>query len=154
MGHYVTNWKGDPSMAPQKQADGSYLFVRPVPPEEVYPMVVAERDTGAFVRALIDVPPGKQLHGVSEYMTWPEFTKLWGEIHGVKTAYKPIPLSEFLMDAPEPVKEEIRPSFQYASEYGFTGGDPEVLKPEDVGSMFVGLVTSDLTISSSMSRSL
>lgn len=69
VGHYVTNWKAFPSMAPQKQPDGSFLTFRPVGPQVKFPFVVTHQDTGAFVKALVDLPPGKDLLGVSQVMT-------------------------------------------------------------------------------------
>jgi NmrA-like family len=69
VGHYVANWKAFPSMAPQKQLDGSFLTLRPVGPNVQFPFVVTHQDTGAFVKALVDLPPGKDLLGVSQTMT-------------------------------------------------------------------------------------
>ncbi len=40
------------------------------------PFGVPYKDTGAFVKSLFDLPPGMNLLGVSEQMTWPEWTKL------------------------------------------------------------------------------
>lgn len=84
IGHYVRNWQASPPLAPQKQPDGSFLIQRTFSPEYKMPFVVTHKDTGAFVKALVDLPPRKNLLGVSEHMTWPEWTKLWGDVLGVK----------------------------------------------------------------------
>jgi hypothetical protein len=127
MGHYVTNWKHHPSIAPQKQADGSFVVEKPSSTKEVIPFVFPQKDTGVFVHALVEMPPGKCLQGVSEYMTWPEWTKLWGDILGVTAVYQEIGEEEFMVGAPDLMRKEIWAGFRYAADFGYTGGDPDVL---------------------------
>ncbi|KAE9362806.1 NAD(P)-binding protein [Stipitochalara longipes BDJ] len=129
VGHYVTNWKAFPSMAPQKQVDGSFLTLRPVGPHVQFPFVVTHEDTGSFVKALVDLPAGKDLLGVSQTMTWPEWMKLWGEILGVKAGFKQVSGDEFFKGVPEPLKRELMDTYDYVEEFGYTGGDPDVLMP-------------------------
>jgi hypothetical protein len=144
VGHYVTNWKAFPSMAPQKQPDGSFLTFRPVGPNIQFPFVDTYQDTGSFVKALVDLPPGKDLLGVSQTMTWPEWMKLWGDILGVKAGFKQVSGDEFFRNVPEPLKKELWDTYDYVEEFGYTGGDPEVLTPEQVRS--VRLVTKTYMI--------
>lgn len=59
MGHYVTNWQAVPATAPKRQSDGIYLTKRPFSGGLQVPFVVPDRDTGAFVKALLDVSPGR-----------------------------------------------------------------------------------------------
>lgn len=66
MGHYVENWKTFGPMAPQRMEHGSSVMRRPTGEETEWQFVVAERDTGEFVRALVDLPAGTELLGVSE----------------------------------------------------------------------------------------
>lgn len=143
MGHYVTNWKAVPAMMPQKQPDGSFLVTRPVGPNVQFPFVDTDRDTGAFVKALVDTPAGIELLGVSESMTWPEWTKLWGDVHGVRTEYKQVSTKEFYAGLPEPLRVELEDSFDYVNEFGYTGGDPDVVTPQQVSfaKLCVGYVT-------------
>ena len=135
IGHYVTNWKMSPPLAPQKQPDGSFLIQRTFGPDFKMPFVVAHKDTGAFVKALVDLPPGKDLHGASEHMTWPEWTKLWGEVMGVKATFKQVSEDEYFNGVPDALKKELTETFRYVEEFGYTGGDPEVLGVEQVGDM-------------------
>ncbi|MBE7182287.1 MAG: NmrA family NAD(P)-binding protein [Terriglobus roseus] len=133
IGHYVTNWKGFDVMAPKRQPDGSYLVLKPEPAETQVPFVCTQRDTGAFVKALVlDLPPGKTLLGVSEFMTWPEWMRLWGDHLGVKAGFAQVPMEEFLKNVPEALKAELSQSYQYAAEFGWDGGDPDVMRVEDV----------------------
>ncbi|KAH8652267.1 hypothetical protein BX600DRAFT_90156 [Xylariales sp. PMI_506] len=133
VGHYLSNWKAFPSMAPQKQADGSFLTLRPVGAHVVFPFVDTHRDTGAFVKALVDLPAGKDLLGVSENMTWPEWMTLWGQILGVRAGYKEVSDEEFFQNVPGPLSQELMDTYDYVEEFGYTGGDPDVLEPDQLG---------------------
>lgn len=132
IGHYVENWKKFSKMAPQKQPDGSYLIERPFGLGLKLPFIVAHRDTGAFVKALIELPPGKDLLGESESMAWPEWMELWGGILGVKAGVKQISKEEFFDGVPTAVKDELWDNYTYCEEFGHTGGDPNVLKPAEM----------------------
>ncbi|KAI9146740.1 NAD(P)-binding protein [Paramyrothecium foliicola] len=132
VGHYVTNWKGFPKMVPQKQPDGTFLLTRTASPSFKMPHVVTHRDTGPFVKALLGMPAGKNIFAVSEYMTFPKWGELWGRILGVKVVYKQVSNDEFFEGAPQAVKEELGDNFDYIEEFGFTGGDPDVLEPEQL----------------------
>lgn len=132
-GHYTTNWRNFLKLAPQKQADGSFIMSRTAPPDFKMPWVVVDRDIGAFVKALVDMPPGRDLLAVSEYMSFPEFAEVWGRVHGVKTTYKQISNEELFEGVPLGFMEEIRDSFDFIHEFSFTGGDPNVLEPSQVG---------------------
>ena len=137
IGHYVRNWQSFPPMAPQKQPDGSFLIERTFSMDYKMPFVVTYADTGVFVKALVDLPPGKNLLGVSEHMTWPEWTKLWGDILGVKATYKQVSEDAHFSGVPDPVKKEFSETFAYIEEFGYTGGDPEVLTVEQVSLIFL-----------------
>lgn len=104
-GHYATNWKTFPAVAPQKQLDASFLTLRPVGPEVQFPFVVTQKDTGAFVKALVNLPPGNDLLGVSETMTWPEWMALWGRVLGVEAGFKQVSGDEFFLNVPAPLKK-------------------------------------------------
>ncbi|KAJ0114798.1 hypothetical protein J7T55_004539 [Diaporthe amygdali] len=132
MGHYVTNWKAFAGLAPQKQADGSFVMSRATSPDFRMPHVVAHRDTGPFVKALVDLPPGKDLLAVSEWMTFPEWMEVWGRVLGVKARYQQISQEEMFKSVPTALAEEIRDGFDYIEEFGFDGGDPDVLRPEQL----------------------
>jgi hypothetical protein len=153
MGHYVENWKSVPGMAPLKQPDGTFLVLRPMAASCQLPIVVAHRDTGSFVKALVDMPPGKDLLGVSQTMSWPEWTALWGRILGVKASFKEVSKEEFFRNLPSHLGQILESSFNYIQEFGYTGGDPNVLKPDTVSS-YVSVMVAMLIFYSSTWRSL
>jgi hypothetical protein len=142
MGHYVTNWRQLAQLAPQRlRPDGGFVMRRTAGPGFRMPFVVAQRDTGAFVRALVaDLPVGTDLLGVSEWMTFPEWAAVWGRVLGVETRYEQVSRDELFEGVPADMKQEIGDSFDYMEEFGFAGGDPDVLDPEQVSGKIKALV--------------
>lgn len=132
VGHYVRNWQTAPPLRPQKQDDGSFVVQRTFSPTFAMPFIVTHLDTGVFVHALADLPAGTNLLGVSEHMTWPAWTELWGKVLGVKASFKQVSYEEFFTGVPEPVKAELADTFKYVEEFGYTGGDPSVVTVEQV----------------------
>lgn len=133
LGHYVTNWKTFPPMAPQKKADGSFVVKRTFSPELKMPFVVPQADTGEFVKALVlDLPVGTEVLAASEFLTLPEWTEIWANSLGVKAVYEHVSPKEFFSGVPDEVEKEFTETFTYVDEFGFTGGDPAVLTAEQV----------------------
>jgi hypothetical protein len=133
IGSYATNWKNMAALGPEKQPDGSFIVFRAVSDSGTIPFVVTNRDTGAFVKALVEQPPGKNLLGVSEMTDWPSWTETWGKVMGVKASLKWLPFEEYMERYPEVVREEIGQSLLFNAEFGWTGGDPNVVTPDEVG---------------------
>jgi hypothetical protein len=132
IGHYVRNWQNGSPLAPQKQSDGSFLVKRTFSPSCEIPFVVTHKDTGAFVKALVDLPPGTDLLSVSEQMTWPKWTEAWSDTLKVKATFKQVSVDEFWAGTPEPVKDELVETFAYVDEFGYTGRDPDILTLDQV----------------------
>ncbi|KAF3396777.1 NmrA-like family domain-containing protein 1 [Talaromyces pinophilus] len=134
LGHYVTNWKTFPPMAPQKQADGSFVVRRTFSPELKMPFVVPQADTGEYVKALVlDLPAGTEVLAVSEFLTLPEWTEIWAKTLGVKAAYEHVSTQVFFQGVPDEVEKEFTETFTYTDEFGYTGGDPAVKTAEQLG---------------------
>lgn len=141
LAHYVENWKISRLLAPHKDADGVYVFKRTWGPDFKMPFVVASNDTGPYVNALVDVPPGQNLFAVSEYMSLPDWVKLWGEVLGVKVRYEQLSDDEFFESAPAAFKQEFVDNFHYVEDFGYTGGDPDIKSMEEVRlCLLVGMV--------------
>ncbi|KAL2060094.1 hypothetical protein VTL71DRAFT_9916 [Oculimacula yallundae] len=122
MGHYGENWRVLKALAPRKESgSGKWLMTRPTSAECVYDFVVAEKDTGEFVRALVELPPGTNLMGVSESMTAPEYAAVWGKVHGVEVGFEQVSYDEFFDGFPKVVQEELGDSFKFLEEFGRCG---------------------------------
>jgi hypothetical protein len=135
MGVFTENWK-EPSFAPQKQADARWVFNDPELPGEfgVMPFVVASRDTGKFVKALVvDQEPGIRLYGVSELRTYGEVAKIWEKVHGTPTVARSVPKDKFAEAWPETIREEVLEFFEFAREFEYAGNDPGLKHPWDLG---------------------
>ncbi|EED20545.1 hscarg dehydrogenase, putative [Talaromyces stipitatus ATCC 10500] len=134
VGHYATNWKQSPSLAPQKQSDGSFIVKRTFTSDFKMPFVVPHKDTGEFVRALtLDLPAGTHILGASEILTLPEWTKIWAETLGVKAVFEQVTFDIFFQGVPDEMKRELSETFAYTNEFGYTGGDPAIKTAEQLG---------------------
>ncbi|KAF4494137.1 nitrogen metabolic regulation nmr [Fusarium agapanthi] len=133
IGHYVTVWRLFDKLGPKLQPGGSYLVSRNTPPDFKMPFIAVERDTGSFVKALVDLPPNKHVMGVSEEMTLPEWVEIWGRVNGVKASYKEISRDKLFVGVPEGFANEIGDAFDYFRELGLSDGDPAVLYPDQLG---------------------
>ncbi|KAL3464481.1 NAD(P)-binding protein [Aspergillus heterothallicus] len=133
LAHYVTNWKNSPALRPHKEANGTYVIKHTFPADFPMLFLVAHKDTGAFVSALVAMPANKHLIGVSEILSWSQWVQLWGKVHGVAATYRQVPEEEYFNGFPYPLMVELRDTFRYVQEFGYTGGDPEVMTAEQHG---------------------
>lgn len=62
----------------------------------------------------------------------PKFIEIWGRIHGVKVGYEQVSYEEFFEGVPPAMREELGDSFKFIEEFGHCGGDPAVMRPEQV----------------------
>ncbi|KAG6850400.1 hypothetical protein C0991_010409, partial [Blastosporella zonata] len=134
VGLYATNWKFYPFTGPQKQPDGTYMVSLPADPNTPLPMIHTRKDTGYLVRALIQVPPGKNLLGFGSMISWNDYMKLWGEILGFPGShYKQVDVETVAKLAPgdKDLGYEVAGGFAFMGEFGFDGGDPTVIHPQD-----------------------
>lgn len=140
VGWYVDNWnfiKGDM----KRTEDGRWYHAGLGKGENLIPFVWTQRDTGPLVRALVEAEPGKSLLGYSELMSWKEYMKVWARVLGLKLAgddgsgHKELSVEEAreAIEGPEELKTEAVESIQYVQEFGWTGGEPGVLHPKDLG---------------------
>jgi hypothetical protein len=123
----------------------AYQFFKKAPGEDVYelvfpgigdvlvPWVHTREDNGKFVKALWNAGPGKTLVGASEMMSINDFVTLWGKINNVPTRWKNPSLVEMQQAWPEELAQEVWESGMFVAEFGWAGGDPETLWPEDLG---------------------
>ncbi|PRP81793.1 putative hscarg dehydrogenase [Planoprotostelium fungivorum] len=68
----------------------------------------------------------------NEYMSFTDFMELWGQHHGVKAGYREISTAEMVKDMPEVMATDLGQAYDFSHEFGFTGGDPEVLELEQI----------------------
>lgn len=90
--------------------------------------VDAQHDTGVITAALVSQPAGKNVIGIREYVQFNDFLKLLEKHLGIKTRVNTGGIA-----LPDELKEEIEQTFKAVDEFGYTGGDPSVIEPKDLG---------------------
>ncbi|KAF2190163.1 NAD(P)-binding protein [Zopfia rhizophila CBS 207.26] len=133
IGEYVTNWKKTVSLGQKKLPDGSFIIRKPHSGKAPIPMIWVERDTGKFVKALVDAEPGKTMLGFGSLIGWEEYIHTWAKIMGVEGKFEEISPEDYLTDLPSNLAREIREGHLFHGEFGWDGGDPEVIHPKDLG---------------------
>ncbi|KAM0431588.1 hypothetical protein ACHAQK_010213 [Fusarium lateritium] len=128
---YLTNWKGDLGK-PSKQPDGSYLLAVPSDGDGKVAFVDAGHDTGAFTKALTQVKPGVVLLGYSSLLSWKEYAALWGKIHNVECHFHRLDRKVLENAIPGGIGEELADMLEYIGEFGYDGGDPDIVYPENL----------------------
>jgi len=136
MGIFQETWKDIPAFRPRKQPDGTFEYVRlkTSGPYQANPEVVATRDTGAFVEALVlHHPAGTDVLGASEIITKPDYAALWGRTLGVKATVRDVEEDEYVKYVPEGFEATIVDDLRFFAEYGYAGGNPKVKTPAELG---------------------
>ncbi|GAB1737777.1 hypothetical protein NU219Hw_g2184t1 [Hortaea werneckii] len=139
MGVFLTNVvKGTEIFRCQIETDNdgskTAIWTPPFPASLPIPWVDVERDTGAFVKALIEAPPKTQLLGVSEWMAFDDWAALWSNVTGVRSRFEDTAFQQ----PPRPSSDvfDFKTMFSqtgyFVNEFGYTGGDPDVVGPEEL----------------------
>lgn len=139
VGVYVDNWRRSPlEIAKDPESDGYYRF-QVSDGREKLPFIWMSRDTGTLVKKLVeDVPPGARLLGVSKMASYRDYLSIWARVVGKDLAgdqgIKQISPNEWAdrVRGNKDHKEHMLETWAFAHEFGYDGGDPEMLYPKDV----------------------
>lgn len=136
MGIFQETWRDIPAFRPRRQPDGTFEYVR-LKCSGSYlanPEVVATRDTGVFVEALVlHQPAGTDVLGASEIITKTDYAALWGRTLGVEATVKDVSEEEYVKHIPEGFEATIVDDVRFFTEYGYAGGNPKVKTPAELG---------------------
>ncbi|TKA76835.1 hypothetical protein B0A55_04631 [Friedmanniomyces simplex] len=132
MGCFADNMVTMPERFGLTKANGELRWAMPMTRKDKLPWIDVERDTGAFVKALLDAPGGTQVVGASEYLDSPEYVKLLCDHLGVTGTYAEVPWNGTVQDDPTGFKLEIAQVYAYVNEFGYDGGDPEVMTADEL----------------------
>lgn len=103
----------------------------PCSPDKPIPHLDVNADTGNFVYAVHQMPPGKA-YMAAEYATWPEFAAAWTRVTGRPLAYREVGFDEMVAATPDhDCGVEVALMFAYSSDPGYDGG-MDLLKAEDL----------------------
>ena len=97
------------------------------------PQIFAQKDSGYFVRALIQSPPGLNLLGYGSKVSWKEYIQTFCDVVKVKNGgCDEMTVGDMDKMIPGGVGEELGEMFAYAVEFGYDGSDPSVISSKDV----------------------
>jgi len=104
--------------------------------ERPLPFVDVNKDTGYFVRALVQSAPGKTLLGAGSTMDLRDYTKLWEKSQGVHCRYQQGTMADLEAATSGKLPPSFAPAFSdttaYVDEFGYDGGDPNTIRPDEV----------------------
>lgn len=139
VGVYVDNWRRSPLEIAKDPESNGYYRVQVSDGREKLPFIWISRDTGTLVKKLMeDVPPGARLLGVSKMASYREYLSTWARVVGKSLAgdqgIKQISPKEYAerVRGDKDHKEHMLETWAFAHEFGYDGGDPEMLYPKDV----------------------
>lgn len=134
MGVFYTSWQFVSLTAPNQLSPGHHKMTLPCSPTTSIPLVDARKDTGPFVRALLQIPPGVNLLGETSLVSWTEYMRVWGKLLGVaKSEYEDVSDESYDEAIPGGFGKELADMFRYMGDVGYDGGDPESVRKEDLG---------------------
>ncbi|EUC46540.1 hypothetical protein COCMIDRAFT_92722 [Bipolaris oryzae ATCC 44560] len=136
MGIFQETWREISAFRPHKKPDGTFEYVRLKcdGPHKENPEVVASRDSGAFVEALVlHHPPGTDVLGASQIISKEDYAALWAKTQGVEATVRDVDEEEYVKYLPEGFDKTVLDDFRFFAEYGYAGGNPKVKTPEQLG---------------------
>lgn len=83
------------------------------------------------MKALIETDPGKTLLAYTAMLSWAEMAQLWAKAMGQTVDFRELSLENLKQQFP--IEGEELLSAKYSTEYGYNGGDPEVIDAATLG---------------------
>jgi hypothetical protein len=146
-GYFMLSWHYMPHKWPGKQSDGTFCFKASTTPDAVLPHLDVQTDTGYYVKALIQMPPGHMVMAAGDWCSWTDWMKKWAKGMGIdesKVSYQQVSAEEMGRDMGD-FGKEVGEMYEYSSQIGYFGGLP-MLKGEDLKKVRTVRVLSKLCI--------
>ncbi|KAG9012071.1 hypothetical protein FRB94_011767 [Tulasnella sp. JGI-2019a] len=129
--------------APQKQADGNYVFATPAAADSVVPLLDADNDYGIFVRKAIESPGATEIYAYGEVISHADVVKQLSEITGKKVTYVQLTEEQYTKGATasglsEIAAKEFSDMYNAIAEFGYYGN-------KEIQSSLQGLVRKPRT---------
>ena len=104
------------------------------------PMIDTRKDTGCFVRALVQTSPGRNLLAFGSMISWKDYMTLWAKILKLPGGYyKQLTIDKVDKIAPGGLGREVAEGWAYQGEFGYDGGDPSIVHAKDVSTSIQSL---------------
>ncbi|OIW22901.1 NAD(P)-binding protein [Coniochaeta ligniaria NRRL 30616] len=127
----ITERRRPAENVPGQLPDGTFEMRFPCSPEKLVPHLDVNANTGNFVYAVHQMPPGKA-YMAGEYLTWPDYAQTWARVTGQSIAYREISFDEMVAATPDhDCGVEVALMFSYSSDPGYDGGR-DLLTAEDL----------------------
>ncbi|KAK3367855.1 NAD(P)-binding protein [Podospora didyma] len=122
-GFFMTSHQILPNSYFNKQPDGSFEMRFCMPATKTTPQLDVNRDTGNFVYAVYQRPPGGEYMAAGSQISWGDYIALWSKVTGVKAVYKEVTYDEQVAAEDDYDKGvEIALMFDYSGNPGYDGG--------------------------------
>lgn len=99
-----------------------------------HPMIAAEEDSGPIVKAMVESPPGKSVVGQREWMSLQGLVQAFTAVTGMEAEAIKTPEGQSKFSHAGDLRQELEDNMAYFNEIGYTGGDPDVIDPQEVRS--------------------
>ncbi|KAF2724742.1 NAD(P)-binding protein [Polychaeton citri CBS 116435] len=144
VGFFATNALKVPQLyGPLRQSDGTYELALPMSGDVPIPLIDLDADLGRLVNALFQTDPGTALLGTTETVSWAQWLDLWAQHNKVTAKYRRATPDEYAAKI-EGISDAVLEEFAFVEEYGFTGGNPHVVDPDELRNRGVTLERSSL----------
>lgn len=106
--------------------------------KEPLPHLDVEADLGRIVVAAVESPPGKKILAAGDMISWSDQLKVWCEVNRVSFGgFDELPIEVFDKFFPIPgLGKELGEMMAFMDEFGYAGGDLNVVLPEEVSNWF------------------
>ncbi|KAH8881212.1 NAD(P)-binding protein [Thozetella sp. PMI_491] len=123
-GCFMGSHKLLPNAYLRKLSDGSFRMELTTVPTKPVPHLDVNADTGNFVYAVHQMPPGLAYMAEGTTCPWPEWIAAWSKAVGVPASYKQVSREEMIKSAEDDVDFgiEVTTMFSYMSNPGYDGG--------------------------------
>lgn len=85
-----------------------------------------------MVKALVELEPGKNVMGAGSYLSWNDWAQIWGRVNEVTCKYEQED-RKIIKEKFGGYGQELADMFAYMDEFGYDGGDPDVIYPWNLG---------------------
>lgn len=135
-GSFMENFQEQTFLAPQKDANGTWVLTRNMTPEGRIPLIDASGDTGKFVGAILAEPDkfeGKTLRGAERTYSMKEVTALLAKSAGQEIVYRQVSDREMQDSLPDFLAPIFTEGFPFMEKMGYFGPGQEDLIKWSVG---------------------
>ncbi|KAJ9191950.1 hypothetical protein DTO164E3_8600 [Paecilomyces variotii] len=144
-GFFMSSWKLVTELWFGKLPDGTIQMRFPTSPDAPIPHLDVNADTGNFVYAISQLPPGRSYIAAGSTCSWTEYMRLWSKITRVPSSYRQVSPEAMIDELPDKeYARELADMFLYSSDPGYDGGDGSLLGVDEIREAGIDCPTTSL----------